>query len=294
MSQDPPTPTPPRRVDGSMSLLVDMMANTLDEAYVERAARKAGDAPQVSEPAGAPYRRTLVTVGSLLAVGLVTGTAVAQVRGEQRAGVGLRGELAQEVQERTAESERLDGTAAALREELLGTREQALGVDAQGRALAERLEELGLLSATTPVTGPGIVVTLDDPAQDSELDAELRAKGTVRDVDLQDAVNALYAAGAEAVSVNGRRLTVLTAKRDAGGRILVDLLPLQPPYVVRAVGQPSALELGFLDGETGRRLSTYVSAYGMRLDVRRDEELELPGAADPTLRNAVPVPEASP
>jgi uncharacterized protein YlxW (UPF0749 family) len=71
-------------------------------------------------------------------------------------------------------------------------------------------------------------------------------EGRVRDADLQDVVNGLWAAGAEAVAVDGQRLTALSAIRSAGESVLVDLRPLSPPYTVEAVGDPAALEVGFV------------------------------------------------
>ena len=287
----PVTPASPRRVDGSMSLLVDMTTNTLDEAYAERAAstrRPRGTSPGP----GSPLSRA-VTALALVAVGAVTVAVVTQVRDRQQADSGLRGQLAAAALERTAQSVELDRQAEALRAELPGLRDAALSVDAAGTALAQRLTALGLASATTPVVGPGIVLTLDDaPPTDDPPTGDpgvVLDDGRVRDTDLQDAVNALWAAGAEAVSINGQRLTALTAKRSAGSAVLVDLLPLSPPYVVQAVGQPAALELGLLDGEVGRRLMTYTELYGLRLDVRREQDLQLAGAADPDLRSATPV-----
>jgi uncharacterized protein YlxW (UPF0749 family) len=108
--------------------------------------------------------------------------------------------------------------------------------------------------------------------------------GRVQDRDLQDVVNALWAAGAEAISINGVRLTALTAIRSAGDAILVDFRLLSPPYTVRAIGAPAALELGLLDGPTGARLSTYASLYGLSFTVRRESSLSLPGAGAPELR----------
>lgn len=275
----------PRRVDGSMSLLVDMMTNTLDEAYAERARRVPAPRGDVQEPA--PRARRAVTALALVAVGLVSTAAVTQVRGQDDSGV--RGRLAAEALDRTAQSEALDGRAEALRAELPRLREAALGADAVGRSLAERLTALELASATTAVVGPGVVVTLDDAAPSEDRQAPANEDGRVRDTDLQDTVNALWAAGAEAMSINGQRLTALTAKRSAGAAVLVDLLPLSPPYVVRAVGPAAGLELGLLDGEVGSRLMTYGELYGLRLDVRRERELRLAGAADPDLRSATPV-----
>ena len=46
------------------------------------------------------------------------------------------------------------------------------------------------------------------------------------DRDLQVIVNGLWAAGAEAIAVNGQRLTACSAIRSAGEAILVDFRPL--------------------------------------------------------------------
>ncbi len=278
-----------------MSLLVDMMADTLDQGYAERAAR----AGQV-RPERAPRRRQrLLPLLGILAVGVLTGTAVAEVRDRSQADQGLRGELAAEVASRTADSDALAGRAAELRDEVAGVREQALGADAAGRAARERLEALGLASATTAVRGPGLVVRLDDaPADDPVADDPLRggtvSEERVRDADLQDVVNGLWAAGAEAVAVDGQRLTALSAIRSAGESVLVDLRPLSPPYVVEAVGDAARLEVRFADGPSGRRLTTLASLYGIRFELARADELDLPAAGTPELRAATPAPDGAP
>lgn len=290
-----PSHAPVRRVDGSMSLLVDMMANTLDEAYAERAARKDGTGPGGPSEPGAPppggLGRRVIAGLVVLVLGVVTGTAVAQVRARQEATTGLRSDLAGEVRARTAQTDRLATQAERLRTGLDTAQAELLGADDAGRAANERLRLLGLASGTLPVTGPGVRVVLDDalPPEDAP-DATLRGgtalDGRVQDRDLQDLVNGLWAAGAEAVDVNGQRLTALTAIRSAGDAVLVDFRPLSPPYVVRAVGEPAALELELLDGPTGRRLTTYASLYGLRLSLERADELVLPGAGTPQLRAA--------
>jgi uncharacterized protein YlxW (UPF0749 family) len=286
---DAVTTAPPRRVDGSMSLLVDMMTNTLDEGYAERATHKAG-APASGTP---PVLRRGAAARVLVAVGLVTGTAVSQVRERQEQTSGLRAELAAEVRERTAETEQLADQAERLRAEVVAAQDAALGADVAGRAAARRLEALALASGTIPVTGPGVVVRLSDaPEGQGNTDESLRGgtelSGRVQDRDLQDVVNGLWAAGAEAVSINDVRLTALTAIRSAGDAVLVDFRLLSPPYDVRAVGDPATLELELLDGPTGRRLNTYVLRYGLGFEVRRDRSLELPGASTPELRAALP------
>ena len=283
---------PPRRVDGSMSLLNDMMANSLDEAYADRAARKAGE-PAPALPPSTGGRSTLVRRGiavlMLVALGVLTGTAVAQVRARQEATSGLRADLAAEVGDRSDRSQELASTAESLRAEVAAAEAELLGADAEGRALADRLVALGLASATLPVEGPGLTVTLDDATSEAPgekpLQGDAPVNNRVQDVDLQSLVNALWAAGAEAISINGERLTALTAIRSAGDTILVDFNPLSPPYVVQAVGDPAELQLELLDGPVGRTLTTYVSLYGLGFDVARDQEISLSGAGTPDLRS---------
>lgn len=270
-----------------------MMTHTLDEAYEERARlRGTSRAPSLRSRDVASSRAVLPVV-VLVVLGVVTGTAVAQVRERQAESTGLRADLAAEVRERTAASDELEARTQALRQEVAQVQEQALGADATGRRLTEGLTTLGLATGTTPVIGPGLVVTLDNAPEDEPGSADTLRPGTapsssVQDRDLQGVVNGLWAAGAEAVSINGQRLTALTAIRSAGDAILVDLRPLSPPYVIEAVGSPQDLEVDFMDGPTGRGLTFLTSTYGIVVEVRRAEELSLPGAAAPRLTAASP------
>lgn len=295
--ESPDEAPPARRVDASMSLLVDLMSHTLDETYAQKAAvvaaRRAGVAPARSAPPRRPGRSAPGLV-VLVVLGLGTGAAISQVRERQEASTGLRADLAAEVGEMTRGSDELAARTDSLRAEVAAVRAAELSSDADGQALTASLTALGLASGTIPVRGPGLVVTVRDAPRDvpggaPEPDGTGR-DGRIQDRDLQDVVNGLWAAGAEAVSVNDQRLTVLTAIRSAGEAILVDFRPLSPPYVVRAVGDPENLELDFLDGPSGRRLQTFTSLYGTAFDVRRAESLSLPGAASPDLRAASPLP----
>lgn len=287
--------TPPRRLDGSMSLLVDMMTNTLDESYAEAARRRAGAAAEGGTRAGedgpGASRRTVVVV-LLVLLGLVTGTAAAQVRSRARAGNAVRDSLVADVLRRTAESDGLARQADRLRAQVVADRTAALASGSDGRSVAQQLAALELAAGVNPVTGPGLVVRLDDAPGATNPDQQRgghAGDGRVLDRDLQEAVNGLWAAGAEAVSINGLRLTARTAIRSAGEAILVDYRPLSPPYTIRAIGDPAALQPGFADGAAGRRLATYTSLYGLRLAMSRTDRQTLPGAGEPVLRYAVPV-----
>ena len=255
----------------------------------EAAERAAGARPASPTGAPAPVRWTVLPV--LVVLGLLTGTAAAQVRGREDEVDADRAALAQEVVERTRQSDALAAQLEAVRISLAQEQAQALGATEAGLREVDRLAGLELAAATVPVRGPGLVVRLDDAPQ-ATVEVEERggqaAQGRVLDRDLQDAVNGLWAAGAEAVSVNGLRLSALTAIRSAGEAVLVDFRPLSPPYVVRAIGGSARLERRFRTGAAGRRLATYPGLYGIALDVRRARALELPAARLPDLRAVRP------
>jgi uncharacterized protein YlxW (UPF0749 family) len=276
------------RADGSMSLLVDMSAAALDPSYAAAAARRQQD------PTGRPPVHVRLVVGVLL-VGLGTGVVASQVRRHADQVGAVRSTLVDDVRRRTAETDRLAAEATRLRASVAALRDRSLGEDAQGRALAVQLRVLEVDSGGVAVTGPGLVVTVDD-ARGAEPGASARGgqpgEGRVFDSDIQEVVNALWAAGAEAVSVNDLRVTAQTAIRSAGEAILVDLRPLSPPYRIRAVGEVDRMEPAFVDGPTARRFQTWISLYGLRFDVRRARTLRLPAAAAPVLRVARPLPSA--
>jgi uncharacterized protein YlxW (UPF0749 family) len=290
-------PAPPdagsRRVDGSMSLLVDVMTNTLDEAYAERAARKAGGDTGPAAAAARPAPPAVAVVVALVLLGVATGAAVSQVRERDEADDVVRGDLAAEVQQRSAEGDALEQQVRDLRVEVVQTRDEALGADAAGVAAAADVRELELAAGTTPVVGPGIVLTVDDapPDPDSVVDPRggTPAVSRVNDRDLQGVVNGLWAAGAEAVAINGVRLSSRSAIRSAGEAVLVDFRPLSPPYVVESVGRPADLEVGFVDGKAGRALRALAELTGITWSLERQEELRLPAAREPDLRAARPL-----
>ncbi|MDO4792260.1 MAG: DUF881 domain-containing protein [Buchananella hordeovulneris] len=128
-------------------------------------------------------------------------------------------------------------------------------------------------AATIPAQGPGLSVTFSLPTQ---------ADAKLRDRELAMVANNLFAAGAEAIAINGHRLGGTTAVRAAGGAILVNLQPLLPPYRVEAIGETTALQDGVVAGESGNLLLE-LRGRGIQVDVVREEELKLPAAPAPKL-----------
>jgi uncharacterized protein YlxW (UPF0749 family) len=262
----------------STSLFVDITTITVDPAYVEAAARHA------AEPDRPRRARSTVAVAALAAVGTLCGVAAAQTRERAPAAARIRASLVSEAAQRTQATDRLAAQEETLRRETAEAREAQLRQSAAGRALSDELARLEVAVGTQRVRGPGLVVTVDDAA-----DAADNGDGRITDADLQTLVNALWAAGAEAVSVNDRRISALTAIREAGEAILVDYRPVAPPYVVRAVGDRDAMEPAFADSATARRFRTFVEAFGIHFDVARAKSLDLPGVETARLRHAAPV-----
>jgi uncharacterized protein YlxW (UPF0749 family) len=156
-----------------------------------------------------------------------------------------------------------------------------------------------MASGVTPVTGPGLRVSVDNAATSATSgNGDPRAagepsEGTVRDRDLQQVVNGLWAAGAEAIAVDGHRLSTLSAIRAAGEAILIDYRAVTPPYVIEAIGAPSRLETGFAASAGGAYLQTIATSFGIRYDIGTVQHLDLPGAAGQRLDTARPLQEGS-
>src|SRR4051812_41263404 len=147
------------------------------------------------------------------------------------------------------------------------------------QAAQARLQRLGVRTGFVPVKGPGIQVTVNS-APDSA-DNQL-----VRDSDLTLLTDALWVAGAEAISVNGHRLTVLSAFRNVGIAVLVNNQPLTPPYVFDVIGNPDTMPANLLSSAIGEKWYTLKDSLGFRFDVSDGGTMNLPAAPQAHLRSA--------
>jgi uncharacterized protein YlxW (UPF0749 family) len=293
MTDETTTAASPRRPDASMSLLTDLLFHPIDPGYAEAAERRRtrDELPDGAAPQG-PRRRGVWLAVCLAALGVLLATAAAQVRDRAPSVARTNQALLEEIDQRTEATAELEDDVNALQQHVDRARANELRLTTIGREVEDGLEEIESAANATPVEGPGIRVTVDDaeldesgPAGSSTEAAEL---GRVLDRDLQLVVNGLWAAGAEAVAVNGHRLSSLSAIRGAGDAILVDYRPLSPPYTVLAVGDPTALRTGFLDGSAGQLLRLYRDTYKIRYEVADESDISLSAASSTTLRYARP------
>lgn len=252
-----------------MSLLVDIATQALDPGYAA-AARRAGPAR------GGQPRPWLGGVVVLVATLLVVVAAVQAHRHAPRA-ARARETLVRQVHAQSRGIDALQARLDRLRADTADLRDAALTSSAAGKRLAGRLDAEEVAAGAAAVRGPGLHVTLDDSAD---------GRNRVLDGDLQATVNALWAAGAEAVAVDGQRITAQTAIRQAGDAILVNFEPVTAPYDVTGIGDPVALETRFGASRTAARLHAYIQLYGLAFRYARAATLTLPPAPGLSLRYA--------
>ena len=270
------------------SLLDAVLAETLDPAYAQAAAARAAGRPERPRWRGrALVALTMAIAGLLMAV--TYDQAAAGAEGREQVREALIGDIDRE----SSVSDDLQDQLQDLSQEVTSTRDELLAASAVGQDALDDLDRAEQGSAAVRVTGPGLLVTLAnaDPKADEDPvggATEDDGRGRVRDGDLQLVVNALWSAGAEAVSINGQRLGPLTAIRFAGEAVLVDFKPVTNPYEITAIGDPDTLAGRFLASPEVNALAVISETYGLRFDYARKDELTLPAASTPELRIAVP------
>lgn len=262
-----------------MTLITSMLERPLDPGYAAAA--------DLREQAGLP-RATGLRSPSLIVfavvIGVLVGIAAMQLRGGETTQQRTKASLIERIESQQKIIDTRAATAGSLRSEISALDAETLR--SVSESLAQEVERLSLVAGAVPVRGPGFIVTVDDAPttdeggtnSDPRADADA-TDGKVIARDLQILTNSLWEAGAEAVSVNGQRLTSTASIRFAGEAILVDYRPLKRPYVIRAIGDPSRMPAAFADGNGGTYLSTLKSSFGIRAETKVSRVVTIPASA---------------
>lgn len=264
-----PAPEPARLPpQATLGLLDYLTSHAMDEDYAfvaERERRR--DAPRRRARRVGPLGAVAVACFAVLVVaaGLQNSRSAAADERDRR-------ELAGQVSRARAQLEDERGRLAALRRETDRLQARQLASDESSSGLRTRIERLGARAGTLAVTGPGVRVVADDaPGSTSE-------RTMVLDSDLQRLVNGFWEAGAEAISINGQRLTNLSTIRIAGGAITVNARSLRAPYVLQVVGDPDTLPARFAETTSGQAWLDLERQVGLRLTITPQDDLRLPGS----------------
>lgn len=269
-----------------MTLLTSMMERPLDPGYAAAAAER----ERAGLPASTGTRTPTVLVAALVAGLLLTLGALA-LRTPSTAAVKAKADLVAQIEQRRGQVDREGARLRELQAEVDTLQERALGQDET--LLQSRLDALTLVTGGDAVTGEGIRVVLDDapdangsnPDSDPRTDAE-KKEGTVFSKDMQVVVNGLWEAGAEAISINGQRLTSKSAIRFAGEAILVNYRPLARPYTISVLGSRTDLQTEFAENAGGAYARALQDNYGIRVSIDAVDSMTLPAASSLTVRYA--------
>jgi uncharacterized protein YlxW (UPF0749 family) len=282
-----------RPVDASMTLITSMMQRPLDPGYAAAAQRR-GEAGL--PPATSVRTRTMLVAA--VVTGLLLTVAAQSLRGRETTAARARAELVEQIESRRGVADRQARAVQELQAQISQAQARSLGAQRQG-ALARELTVLETAAGGSAVAGPGLRIVLDDaPSALSDRSGSDPRSGPAADEgrvlarDLQMVTNGLWEAGAEAVAVNGQRLTARSAIRFAGEAILVNFRPLTRPYTVTAIGSPDRLGTGFADSAGGSYARALQENYGIGVRIETKERLTIPSATSVSVRNAV-VPRAA-
>ena len=222
----------------------------------------------------------------LAAVALVTGFLVA---GQLKAGlltptnlVARTQALLRSVQdlETTNDSDR--AKIAQLRTEIADLEAQAAGRSEATQALRDRVTDLRAHAGLAAVKGPGVEVDLANGPP-----GPIPSGSTgylVNYEDVQDVVSLLFVNGAEAISVNGRRITPLSAFSGSEGEVVIDQgTPLSAPLKILSVGDQNAMLAAFDDSSNFPDLRRRMDQYSISVRFEGAPDITVP-AYDSSLR----------
>jgi uncharacterized protein YlxW (UPF0749 family) len=260
----------------SMALLQEVLDRPLDPGYASAAEDRRSQGLDPSTGG----RTVLLGVSSVL-IGFLLTIAVAELRAPDPDASAARAELVERIRELEAVGDELATSIEVQREEVAALEGEAVGGGSTSDPQVERLRDAGQAAGATALVGPGVRVVMDDaPVGDAGGDpGTVPTDSRVLARDLQVVVNGLWGHGAEAVAVNGQRLTATSAIRFAGEAIVVDFRGLTRPYEVVAVGDTAAMTAELGEGETGRYLAELTDDYGVQAQVVTEEELTVPAGS---------------
>jgi uncharacterized protein YlxW (UPF0749 family) len=264
-----PEPLPDRV---TMPLLALVTREAVDQDYVHAARRRAANG------APPPSQRTRfrgVAVATAL-FGLLIALAAVQTARNADVREASRDALVNRISERQQEVASLRERIESLRRQNDDLQSTSSRIQGQLAEATVQLRALQLSTGFVAVRGPGLRITVSDNPDGS-------SDGRVRASDLRLLVNGLWRAGAEAIAINGRRLSAISAIVNSNISIQVNRSPLTPPYVVSAIGDDT-LATQLQANTTGAEFQALADQFGFVVDRQNESELVLPAAPDTQLQ----------
>ncbi|MGN9811942.1 DUF881 domain-containing protein [Micromonospora sp. BQ11] len=231
--------------------------------------------PLIAAAAGLLFTTTATTAG---------GTALREDR---------RPQLNQLIEDRRADVASNEQRAAALRREIENRTTSLAGSDGPIRDQQTRAAGDRQSAGFTALSGPGVTVELDDAPRRS--DGTLPEGATNDDLvvhqgDVQAVVNALWAGGAEAMSIMNVRVLATSAVRCVGNTLLLHGRVYSPPFKIVAIGDPAALQQALADSKGVREFRDLVDDYKLGYKEYASSTVTVPAFEDSTTLRSATVP----
>ena len=195
---------------------------------------------------------------------------------------GDHGDLISLILEQDRHSAQLTNQVASITTKLQETLASQVG-DAIGAATAESAG-LARAAGDRALRGPGVQVTRKDaPPPLGEVPNGLTLDDyVVHEQDVQAVVNALWIGGAEAMSINGERITNISAIRCVGNTLLLHGRVFSPPFKISAIGSTTVLRKSINSSSAIKTYRQYSEAIGLGWSVRNSSSLSIPKASLPS------------
>lgn len=181
----------------------------------------------------------------------------------------------------------LKSQIVTLRSRLDDTLRQQSMLGGAAAALQGEIDRLNHVVGLTPRSGAGVVVTLDDARLPATTPVRVIESGIIHSQDITDVFNAAWSGGAEAISVNGERITGASAC--VGAVIQINGTLLSPPFIVNVIGPREQLFVALSESQDLSELRRRRDTVGLAFAVQRADALTVPAFSGPvTVRFARP------
>jgi uncharacterized protein YlxW (UPF0749 family) len=238
-----------------------------------RAAQPDGPRPSPRLRLATPWGLSLAA--ALIVVGFVAAAQWNGSLGRQEFTTSAQEVLSRQVAALEAEQKQLRAGISDAERHVQDFQAQAAGSQTVREQLQAQLDAARLAAALTPVGGPGIVIEIADskrivPAGDNP------SNYIVLVDDLRDIVAALWASGAEAISINGERLATTTSIYGVGSSVLVNSAFLSPVFRIEAIGSDGLLDRFSNSAAFLARVSQRITSFGLEFATATADDLKLP------------------
>jgi uncharacterized protein YlxW (UPF0749 family) len=230
--------------------------------------------PLIALAAGLLFTTTATTAG---------GTALRDDR---------RPQLAQLIADKRVRLENREERAAQLRAEVDEATDELADVDLPIKQQRQRANALRQQAGFTKLRGPGITVVLNDsPRRGSDGSLGDPDDLVVHQGDVQAVVNALWAGGAEAMSIMDVRVISTSAVRCVGNTLLLHGQPFSPPFTIKAIGEPTAMHSALDSAEGVRQFRDAVADFGLGYQETVERNVTVPAYDGSSALRSARIPE---